>query len=229
MVIGTGQLAKCFQDYLNNDEVCIFASGVSNSNCEDSSQFNREKNLLLNTLNDNKEKSFIYFSSCALSVESYPKNAYYKHKKNMEDIIKEHSTNYYIFRIPQLFGDLIIHKTLINFIYKSIMHNHKFNVYDNAYRYVIEIIDVKKLVDTYLKNHSSCVCVNLANNYKYKVLDIVNIFETLLEKKANYQLLEKTDDYTLNLSSLEEFIIKNKININFGEEYLMTKLKEKLK
>lgn len=86
-------------------------------------------------------------SSCALSAIEYPKNDYYKHKANMEDIIKEHSNNYYIFRVPQLFGDFILHKTLINFIYKAIVHEHKFNVYNESYRYVIEINDVRKLVE----------------------------------------------------------------------------------
>ncbi len=180
MVIGAGQLAKCFNDYIDNDEMCIFASGVSNSSCEDISQFNREKELLKSTLISNKDKKFIYFSSCALSSETYPKNAYYNHKKNMENIIKSYSSNYYIFRIPQLFGDLILHKTLINFIYKSIQHNHEFSVFNNAYRYVIEINDVKKLVEAYIKYHESCITVNLANTYRYKVLDIVKIFEELL-------------------------------------------------
>ena len=43
-IIGTGQLAKIFQNSdidLNN--VCIFASGVSNSSCVDIYQFQREK------------------------------------------------------------------------------------------------------------------------------------------------------------------------------------------
>ncbi len=229
MVIGAGQLAKCFNDYIDNDEMCIFASGVSNSSCEDISQFNREKELLKSTLINNKDKKFIYFSSCALSSETYPKNAYYNHKKNMENIIKSYSSNYYIFRIPQLFGDLILHKTLINFIYKSIQHNHEFSVFNNAYRYVIEINDVKKLVEAYIKYHESCITVNLANTYRYKVLDIVKIFEELLQKKASYNIINKDDEYTLELSSLESFIKEKNINIDFGKDYLKVKLEEKIK
>ncbi len=209
MVIGNGQLAKIFiNSSMNLDNVCIFASGVSNSSCVDINQFEREKNLLINTLKNIDDKKFVYFSSCALSASEYPKNEYYKHKKNMEDIIKEYSNNYYIFRIPQLFGDLILHKTLINFIYKSIEHNHKFMVYDEAYRYVIEINDVKKIVEAYLEYSNSCITVDIANNHRYKVLDIVNIFEKLLSKKANYELVQKKDSYTLNLSEIQNFIMK---------------------
>ena len=145
----------------------------------------------------------------------------------MEDIIKEHSNNYYIFRIPQLFGDLILHKTLINFIYKAIEHNHKFNIYDEAYRYVIEINDVQSLVESYLDT-DGCITVELSNPYRYKVLDIVYIFEKLLGKKAHYEVIQKEDKYTLDLTSLEKFVIEKELDIEFGEEYLIKKLREKL-
>ncbi len=227
MIVGNGQLAKVFQGADLKENVCIFASGVSNSSCTDEKQFEREKNLLIDTLKNNSDKKFVYFSSCALSAIEYPKNDYYKHKANMEDIIKEHSNNYYIFRVPQLFGDLILHKTLINFIYKAIEHNHKFNIYDEAYRYVIEINDVRKLVESYL-NFDSCITVDLANPYRYKVLDIVQIFEKLLGKKAYYEVLQKEDKYTLDLISLEKFVKEKKIDIDFGKDYLIKKLREKL-
>ena len=227
MIIGNGQLAKAFQKAHLKENICIFASGVSNSSCTDERQFEREKNLLIDTLKNNSDKKFVYFSSCALSAIEYPKNDYYKHKANMEDIIKEHSNNYYIFRVPQLFGDLILHKTLINFIYKAIEHNHKFNIYDEAYRYVIEINDVRKLVENYLDNNG-CITIDLANPYRYKVLDIVQIFEKLLAKKAYYEVIQKEDKYTLDLTSLEKFVKEKKIDIDFGKEYLIKKLREKL-
>ncbi len=228
MIIGNGQLAKCFLEKQLKHDTCIFASGVSNSSCTDEKQFEREKNLLIGTLENSSDKKFVYFSSCALSAPEYPKNDYYKHKANMEDIIKEYSNNYYIFRIPQLFGDLILHKTLINFIYKSIEHNHKFNIYDEAYRYVIEINDVIKIVESYLTHHDSCMTVDIANTYRYKVLDIVQIFEKILNKKANYEVIQKKDKYILDLTSLEKFIKEKRIDIDFGEEYLIKKLREKL-
>jgi UDP-2-acetamido-2,6-beta-L-arabino-hexul-4-ose reductase len=229
MIIGNGQLATIFQNSVLRNNTCIFASGVSNSNCTDEKQFEREKKLLINTLKNNNDKKFVYFSSCALSAPEYPKNDYYRHKTNMETIIKEYSNNYYIFRIPQLFGDLILHKTLINFIYKSIEHNHKFNIYDEAYRYVIEINDVKHLVEQYLTHHESCMTVDIANPFRYKVLDIVQIFEKLLSKKAPYEVARKEDQYMLDLASLENFIKDKNIAITLGEDYLINKLKEKLK
>lgn len=230
MIIGNGQLAKIFKEDENSfDNVVIFASGVANSNCKDEKQFNREKELLETTLNENQDKRFIYFSSCALSSNEYEKNDYYKHKQNMEKIIKENSKNYLIFRIPQLFGDLILHKTLINFFYKSIEHNHKFNIFDEAYRYVIEINDVKRMVKAYLEFSTDCDVVDLANPYRYKVLDIVKVLERLLDKKATYRLIEREDKYLLDLSKMESFIGSYNIYMEFGEDYLLNKLKEKIK
>lgn len=227
VIVGSGQLAQCFHDSTLENSV-IFASGVSNSNTVDTKQFDREKLLLLKTLETHRDKKFVYFSSCVLSAPEYAKNAYYVHKQKMENIIKKHSNSYYIFRIPQLFGDLILHQTLINFIYKAIQHKHQFNVYDEAYRYVIEINDVKKIVELCLEHHQDSLIMDLANPYRYKVLDIVKIFEKLLDTKANYKLVHKEDKYILDLSQLEELTKEFNLNMNFGEEYLKIKLQNKI-
>ncbi len=227
MIVGTGQLAQVF-DNLQIDNVVIFASGVANSNCKEEKEFEREKALLLKTLKENQGSKFVYFSSCALSAPEYPKNEYYKHKAHMEKLIKKYSYSYYIFRIPQLFGELKSHHTLINFIYESIVKNKKFKVYNNAYRYVIEINDVKNLVEAYLGNFSSSIVVDLANPYRYSILDIVYILEELLNKKANYDLINKSDGYYLDLSDINTFILNNNINILLSKNYLYDKLKDKI-
>ena len=226
-VIGAGQLAKSFQGITGGD-VMILASGVSDSNCKDDVQFKREEKLLLETMKDNLDKKFVYFSSCALSAKDYELNEYYRHKQKMENLIKQYSDNYYIFRIPQLFGSLIHHKTLINFIYESIVNEDEFFVYDEAYRYVIEIGDVRKIVEQYLLLEKNNIVVDIANPYRYKVIEIVKIFEKLLNKKAHYEIVQREDKYTLDLSQMQIFIKKHKLNLEFGENYLINKLKEKL-
>ncbi len=228
MVIGNGQIAQRFKS-LKIDDVCIFASGVSNSNCNNYKEFEREKKLLLDILKNYKDKKIIYFSSCALSSSDYLKKPYYIHKKNMEEMIITNSKNYYIFRLPQLFGDLRKHPTLINFLYYSIINKKKFIVYSEAYRYVIEINDVYTLVENFLKYHKPNLVIDLANNYRYKVIEIVKIFEKLIGIDANYQMIDKYDGYFLDLKKLEYFIEKYNINLNFGQSYLENKLSEKIK
>ena len=57
---------------------------------------------------------------------------------------------------------------------------------------------------------------------------IVEIFEKLLDKKALYELVEKEDQYTLDLSDMLSFVKKFGIEIDFGEEYLGKKLMGKI-
>lgn len=228
MIIGGGQLSKAFTGH-DTDAVCIFASGVSDSSCSDASQFERERNLLLETLLANRAKKFIYFSSCALSASSYPRNAYYTHKANMESLVVNNSERFLIFRIPQLFGDLIHHKTLINYIYEAVRDGCNFNVYDDAHRYVIEINDVRKIVSLYLEEGVDNLIVDLANPHRYRVVEIVYVFEQLLNKKAAYQIVQKTDKYEINFSSLIGFLEKHDVDMGFGEGYLLRRLAQKLK
>ncbi len=227
MIIGNGQLAQIFKNS-HLDDTVIFASGVSNSNCQEKSEFLREKKLLLKTIKNNPNKKFIYFSSCALSADDYAKNEYYQHKLDMEELIKISTDNYYIFRLPQLFGELKEHKTLINFIYNSIVDEKPFNVYSDAYRYVIEIDDVRVLVESYLKYSESCITVDLANPFRYKIQDIVNVISTLVGKQANYTLIKKVDKYYLDLSNMNDFIKENHIKVSFGSKYLQDKLSKKI-
>jgi hypothetical protein len=223
MVIGNGQLAQAFIG-IDRGDVCIFASGVANSNCKEESEFQREKKLLEETLTTCQEKKFVYFSSCALSAENYPKNEYYQHKYAMEELIKSKTKSYYIFRIPQLFGKLKHHKTLINFLYKSIIEEKKMTLYDEAYRYVIEIDDLKNLVINYLDFTTHSTVVDLGNPYRYKVLDIVKIFENLLGKKAEFDLIQKNDGYELDFKEMFEFMQEHNINMDFSKDYLIKKL-----
>ena len=227
MIIGTGQLAQAFYDF-SNHECCIFASGVANSNCIDTSEFEREHQLLTNALMDNTSKKFVYFSSCALSAKEYELNDYYKHKIHMEETIKKYSDNYYIFRIPQLFGNMKKHSTLINFLYRKIKEKQKFTIYKGAYRYIIEINDVRTLVEKIIAEHPSGLTMDLANPYRYSILEIVQTIETLLHTNALYDTVNKHNSYLLNLEKLNQFLSVSHVDLDFGKDYLEEKLKRRL-
>ena len=61
MIIGSGLLARSFCDaYDDDDNVCIYAAGVSNSGCVDKKEFKRERARLVDTINGlPKEKLFL--------------------------------------------------------------------------------------------------------------------------------------------------------------------------
>ena len=172
MVVGGGQLGKAFSNYLDDFDVIIFASGVSDSNETRRSEFDREKELLMEHLKYSCGKKFVYFSSCAL-IDEANYLPYYKHKFEMEALVENNSGNSYIFRLPQLFGKLKRHPTLINYLYYKIVDGEEFTIYDEAYRYVINLEDVVSIVNRYLLEKKGNVILDIANPYAYSILEIV--------------------------------------------------------
>jgi UDP-2-acetamido-2,6-beta-L-arabino-hexul-4-ose reductase len=63
MIIGSGMLANAFMvNYSTRKDVCVYASGVSNSSCIDGEQFNRERLCVLNAIKNNiNAEVFLYF------------------------------------------------------------------------------------------------------------------------------------------------------------------------
>lgn len=233
MIIGNGQIANIFTndpDQQKYQHVCIFASGVSNSNCTDLKEFKREEELLLEVLNDNRDKKFIYFSSCALSVTNYPKNDYYNHKLKMENKIIETAKNYLICRVPQLFGELIKHTTLVNYIYNAVVDSKEFVVYNGAYRYVIDIEDLKVIVDFLISEKKpKSYTIDIGNYKKYSILEIVETIEKLVKKKGKYKLVDKNDEHDLSFLGLKDILQKTDIGIGFSKDYFECKFKNRLK
>ncbi len=228
MIIGGGQLATALQGRDRKD-VCMLASGVSNSSCVDQKEFERERNLINNCLKNFPGKKVIYFSSCALDSPAYSNVPYYEHKKKIEDLLQEKSSSYLIFRIPQLFGELKPHPTLINFIFHSILCQKKFAVNELAYRYVIDIDDLCDFVSRTLALDIESKVINVANPYQYKVSYIVKIIEELLRKDAVYESFEKKDSYKLNLDYFNEVCGEIGFGERFSESYLFNRLNYRVK
>lgn len=227
MIIGNGQIAQCFADS-DRPDLVIFASGVPDSTCIEDREFERERCLLLDTVKHSEARCFVYFSSCALSAPNYPKSPYYQHKKNMEEVVMKNSDNFFIFRLPQLFGKLKKHRTLINFFHEAIISGTHFYVYESAYRYVIEIEDLRELVLAYIDLGDRNTIIDVGNPSQYRVIDLVRILESATGIEGNYTILPKEDTYTLDLRKIETFVKENKLDIEFGESYFRRKLLQKL-
>lgn len=231
VVVGNGQLAKKFKEFPTQNNSLIFASGVANSKCENEKEFQRERELLTFHLDQANEegRAFVYFSSCALSAQDYPLNRYYQHKKEMELLIREKTGNYFIFRIPQLFGKIKKHPTLINFFYYAILEKKKLKISEGAYRYVIDIDDVQALVSRLIDVLEPGSVLDLANPYRYKVLEIIQILEKITGIAADYTLVEKSDSYELNLEKLVSVLNEYDLcRYEFGVDYLEKKLSQRV-
>lgn len=228
MVIGKGLIATTFKEYDDDANVVIFASGVSNSSETLTQNFKKEETLLKETILNNNDKFIIYFSSCGLINNDYLKIPYYKHKKLMENLIKQYSKKYLIIRLPQVFGTPKVHPTLINYLYNKIDTNEKFQVLDKAYRYIIHKDDILRIVTSFIKKDIYNKTINVANSYKYSIYEIIECIETKLNKVALYSTVDVVDDYDLDLDFMDNFINKYDINIFFGKNYLCNKLEQKV-
>lgn len=126
MILGTGDIGSILKDHPDR---LYFASGVSNSQEHDRTQFDREVKLLLA---QPRHLQIVYFSSLSIY---YSSSDYAKHKINMENLIKKEFPRYSIIRL----GNITWGKnpnTFINYFKSKIKGNESFYVHD-SYRYII--------------------------------------------------------------------------------------------
>lgn len=223
MVVGTGLLAKAFLEYENDDNIIVFASGVSNSKEISRDEFNKEEKLLDFYLEKyGKNKHFVYFSTCSVYDTYFERSEYTKHKINMEKIIIEKAFNYNIFRLPQVLGKNNKNQ-LIGFFYESIKMEKSFELFDIE-RNIIDIKDVFTLVDKILKeNIFKNQIINIANPKNIEVLDLVNILENIIDKKAKYSIVKKSGEFIIDIKNIESIISDLGI---FEENYLENRIKK---
>jgi hypothetical protein len=175
MVVGNGLIASVFfDDYGNDNDFIIFAAGVSNSMETRISEFKREEDLLNTTLLENKGKHLVYFSSF---IDSNPsKKKYADHKLNMENIVKNSKTYYTILKLPQVIGYGGNKHELINFIITKLKSDEEIGVYENTYKSLIDVEDVKRIVDFLLKQwHDKNTYVRFPYIEKLLVEEIVKL------------------------------------------------------
>ncbi|MGH2649118.1 MAG: hypothetical protein ACRDE8_16180, partial [Ginsengibacter sp.] len=137
MVIGNGMIANRFAKYEDDNDIIIFASGVSNSKDKEHEHFSREFQLIKKTINDYPKKIFVYFSTCSVEDPDLASAPYVIHKKKVEKFIKENVGKYYLFRISNLAGTSNNPYTLLNYFIFNILNNHPLNVWANAFRNII--------------------------------------------------------------------------------------------
>lgn len=217
-IIGNGMIAKAFAKHPHQPhDVCIFASGVSNSRETNPLAFEREKELLIHTLNTHPDKLFIYFSSCAVTEESAV--AYTLHKLELESIIQSSGNRYIIFRLPQVVG-LTHNTTLVSYFVHKIINREVFEIYTKP-RTLIDIDDVILLTHQAIAIpglHNRII--TLSHAYSVPPLIIVKEIEQLLEVEGIYTVTELDNPHlmvTLDFSECEQ--LAREISLVFDSEY----------
>lgn len=184
-IIGKGLLAKAFKN-AKSDKCLFFCSGVSNSNEVFDEAFKREESLLIENLVLNTDKCFVYFSSILAPLEG---NLYFKHKMRMEKLISIYSSNYLIFRLPQVAGE-VLNTTLLPTFTKNIYKGENFLVYKNAERTIIDVDDIVEFFDVIYSLKLRNKIINLCPNYTFKPETLISLISTFLQKEAYYNLID---------------------------------------
>ncbi len=181
MIIGNGFIANAFMRYNEIDTVCIFASGVSNSQNQNHSLFQRETDLLLDALNNNKEKVFIYFSTCSIYDATLVNSEYVKHKLRTEKLIEQSGNAYIIFRISNPVGYTSNPNTIFNYLINKINTGENFVVWSGAMRNFIDIEDLLTIA-SYVIDHKSYKnnIINIANTQNFTIIEIIALLERVL-------------------------------------------------
>lgn len=193
MIIGNGLIANSLKN-IDSEDLVFFASGVSNSLENRSSEFERELSLLKATLENNRTAKFIYFSTLSINDQSKQDSLYVLHKKEIENYIKNYAENYLILRIGNIVGKGGNPNTLFNFLNTQITNDRQFVVHSNARRLLIDIDDISN----FLK--SNCVdikneIINCAYPYYYNLKEIIEVIQIKTDKKAIYEETNEGDFY----------------------------------
>ena len=210
MVTGNGMVAQAFANYREDDRFVIFASGVSNSKTTSSPAYEREASLLSATLQANRNKTIVYFSTCSLYDPDEKNSPYILHKKEMEAVIRNSGLPYYLFRVSNLVGYSNNLNTILNFFMYHIQKKINFDLWMNATRNLLDIEDMFTIVDTLLHTKEFINReTNIASPYSYPVKDIVAAVEHFLGIQANYIPVQKGSHFPIDISAIQP-VIKEK-------------------
>ena len=202
---------------LISKNIVVFASGVSNSKECKKEQFDREELLLRETIKKYKNKKILYFSTC--SILQSTKSPYIKHKIKMENIIIESGVSYYIFRLPQVIG-IVDNNTLVSFIVRNSYLNNPLTIQNNAYRNLIDIEDVLRIVKEIMLcryNSSISVTFNISSSSYISVFNLTKKIKEILNSDSSITEVCGGENYKIDNSKLKQYILDD--DIIFADSY----------
>ncbi len=204
MIVGKGLIASLFTDCDRNDTV-FFASGVSNSLETRESEFLREENLILDTISENSEKIFIYFSTCSIYDSSKTGSDYVLHKLKMEQLIKNRCSRYLILRVSNAVGKGGNPNLLMNYLIRSAHANESITVHTKATRNLIDAEDIKNITFDLLDRNIVNQIINVAYTQNYAIIEILEIIEQYFSKKLDLNLIKSGSGYDINVPDVESY------------------------
>lgn len=214
-IIGNGLLANAFKfsKFSFNENIIVFASGVSNSQNSDNTGYAREYDLL-RTIDSGKK--LIYFSTCSIYDKLNYDSSYVQHKLLMENYIKEEFRFYNILRLPQVVGRGGNPNNLLNYLYRSIRDNNIITVQKNAVRNIVDVEDIVRFSS--ICNKIDQGLINIAAPNSTGILSIINCFESIFDRIARVDLVDGGYGYSIDIADIRRIIVN--FDSYFHGEYL---------
>jgi nucleoside-diphosphate-sugar epimerase len=210
MVIGNGAIAKSFMG-LNHNDLCVFASGVSNSKEENKESYDREFDLLEKTIRENNDKKIIYFSTS--SVDTKPVSSYIKHKIRLEHYIEFNCKDFLILRLPNIVSGSENKHQLIGYFYDCLINGKPIKIVSHYERNLIDVCDIPKIVDLLLKTPIKKITVGFLNQLTIK--EIVLILEEITNKSfIDIEEIGGVSEKKLNNELFLRLINENDFNVD---------------
>jgi nucleoside-diphosphate-sugar epimerase len=208
---------------LANNQFCVFAAGVSNSGCTDSTEFSRDRARLTRALSDHMSSDrFLYFSTCSVDDPLARGSMYVQHKLELETLVREHP-RYLVFRLPQVAGRTANPHTLLNYLYARITRSEKFSLWVGSRRNFLDVDDIARIVaHLVMVEQAVCETINVANTESVSVIDVVRTFEEITGKTAVYHAEDLGSRYDIDCSRIAMPI--ERCGIELGGDYLFRTL-----
>ena len=222
MIIGNGLIANLFREN-DRENVVFFASGVSNSLETDKSAFLREENLIRNTIKENPNKIFIYFSTCSIYDSSKNGSSYVNHKLKMEQIVEELADQYLILRVSNAVGKGGNPNLLMNYLVNAFHQEKEITVHTLATRNLIDADDVKNITLKFINENSFNKIINVAYLENFSTIQILEILEKHFNKTAKTYLVKSGQSYLISIPEAEAYFLQNKLTEK--KEYLLRIIK----
>jgi hypothetical protein len=136
----------------------------------------------------------------------------------MEELVRK-ASSHAIFRLPQVVGNTPNPNILVNFLFQKIMSNEHFKVWRHAYRNIIDIEDVRAIAKILIDDGSQArQTSNIACPISMSVIDLVEVFEKVLGRAAEYSLVEAGAFYEIDTTRAEQ--VAEKAGVRFDDDYV---------
>ncbi|MFT4802861.1 MAG: UDP-2-acetamido-2,6-beta-L-arabino-hexul-4-ose reductase [Psychroserpens sp.] len=219
IIIGKGLIANTFKKYLNGDEnLVIFASGVSNSAESITSEYNREKKLLFDTIEKYKEKKLIYFSTISVLDPSLQHKEYIKFKLQIEKELYC-TENCKVVRASNIVGNGGNPNNMFNFFINSIVKGDKISLFEYAERNILSVDHLAKITLMILKKCETEKFYNILYPISFSPIFIYKQIEEFLNKKGDYEIIGTGKQYIPELWN-DIFKLYSELNIPVTDNYV---------